>query len=430
MNMTPRRFAFTLVLLSLVIPLVVLAQENPVARSQELYRESLDARQEGDFETMRARLAEAVALRPHHPTLIYKLAAAHALAGDTAGTLQWLDLLARMGIHTDPALDEDFAGVIEDESLDGVLSRLEANGQPVGESEFAFDLPDEPAFIPEGIALDPQSFHFYLGSVRESRIMKLGVGTGEPFADAGSGLWSVFGMRVDPARRHLWVATTACKETAYADSADWGRAAVIQFDLESGDVLKRFVTPPGEDHFFGDLVLDEAGGIVYVSDSRGSVYRILPGGDLEVFVPPGRFASPQGIALSRDRAALFLADYAHGVFRIPLDTREPVLMPYPDDATLLGIDGLYARANTLIAIQNGIRPHRIVRLILNAEHDAVDRVQVAEANHPGWDEPTLGVLVGGLFFYVANSQWGKFDEAGNLPAWDELADPIIMKTRF
>jgi len=40
-------------------------------------------------------------------------------------------------------------------------------------------------------------------------------------------------------------------------------------------------------------------------------------------------------------------------------------------------------------------------------------------------EPTLGVVVGDEFFFVANSHWNRFDAEANLPA--ELTGPIVLK---
>ncbi|HRI72498.1 MAG TPA: hypothetical protein PK156_50025 [Polyangium sp.] len=47
-------------------------------------------------------------------------------------------------------------------------------------------------------------------------------------------------------------------------------------------------------------------------------------------------------------------------------------------------------------------------------------------NQPPFDEPTLGVVVGRDFFYVANSQWGHFTK-GVLDPVDKLKEPVILK---
>ena len=44
-------------------------------------------------------------------------------------------------------------------------------------------------------------------------------------------------------------------------------------------------------------------------------------------------------------------------------------------------------------------------------------------NSPHLDEPTLGVIVGDDFYYIANPQWDGFDgEKNSLPAREALGD--------
>jgi hypothetical protein len=83
----------------------------------------------------------------------------------------------------------------------------------------------------------------------------------------------------------------------------------------------------------------------------------------------------------------------------------------PDNPNMeYNLAGMYFYKNSLIAIQNGIRPHRVVRFFLNKNFDGVERAEIIEANNPLFNEPTLGVLVQGTFYYVANSQWGSFNK--------------------
>ncbi|HEU4539455.1 MAG TPA: hypothetical protein VFS00_35290, partial [Polyangiaceae bacterium] len=56
----------------------------------------------------------------------------------------------------------------------------------------------------------------------------------------------------------------------------------------------------------------------------------------------------------------------------------------------------------------------------------VERVRVLAQADPRWAEPTLGVVVGGAFYYVGNSQWQAFGRA-TPPAPDSLAPPAVFK---
>ena len=77
-----------------------------------------------------------------------------------------------------------------------------------------------------------------------------------------------------------------------------------------------------------------------------------------------------------------------------------------------GIDGLSADGGTLIAIQNGASPRRILRLHLTPDGLAVARVEVLERANPDWGEPTLGTIVDDHLLYVADAQWERFGPGG------------------
>ena len=81
--------------------------------------------------------------------------------------------------------------------------------------------------------------------------------------------------------------------------------------------------------------------------------------------------------------------------------------------------------DSLLAIQNGTRPQRILRLRLDAAKSRIERVEVLAAAQPTWDEPTLGEVIGEEFCFVANSHWPKFGANGELPAAVELSPPRI-----
>jgi hypothetical protein len=97
---------------------------------------------------------------------------------------------------------------------------------------------------------------------------------------------------------------------------------------------------------------------------------------------------------------------------------------------LIGIDGLYFYRGSLIAIQNGTRPHRVVRISLSADLKRAEGLTILEANNPLFDEPTLGVVVRDDFYYVANSQWGAFDRAGLIASPEKLRETLILKTKL
>jgi sugar lactone lactonase YvrE len=184
-------------------------------------------------------------------------------------------------------------------------------------------------------------------------------------------------------------------------------------------------------HSFGDLTLDAAGN-VYVSDSgTPAIYLLRSATDaLEPLTTDARFVNLQGIALDEKRKTLYIADYSVGIYALDLATKELRLLAFPSNVTVLGIDGLYFDRGRLIAIQNGISPHRVARVTLDSTAAKITAVDVLEANHPLFDEPTLGVIERGRFYFIANSQWGAFDARQNLPNVSSMKEPVILQLKL
>ena len=250
-------------------------------------------------------------------------------------------------------------------------------------------------------------------------------GDTKPFSVPADELWSVLAIAVDSRRRVLWAASSAMDQTRGIDDKDIGRTAIFKYDLDRETLLSRYELPRSKvKRSFGDLLIS-ANGDVYISESmEGGIYRVADN-KLESFVAPGTFASPQGMAWHDHRKWLYVADYSLGLLRVDMQSRATEWLPPPADASLLGLDALARFGDKLIATQNGINPHRVVEISLNSQGQ-VKGVSRLEANHPRHREPTLGVVVDGDFYYVANSQWELFGR-GKVPPVEQLSAPLILR---
>ena len=132
------------------------------------------------------------------------------------------------------------------------------------------------------------------------------------------------------------------------------------------------------------------------------------------------------MAFSPDGRWLFVADYTQGVARIDPRTAEVTLLEAPPDAAVTGIDGMVWAGGGLVGIQNGVHPHRVVRLGLDGPAARITEVVVLERGSPHFNEPTLGVVVGPDVYYVANSQYELFGEDGR-PKLEALREPVILR---
>ncbi|HKS28573.1 MAG TPA: hypothetical protein VJS44_12165 [Pyrinomonadaceae bacterium] len=390
------------------------------------------AYKEKNYAAYLENMQRAVELRPGNPTLLYNLAGAFALNGRRREALEGLSRVAEMGLVYAADADEDFNSLKDTEEFRKILKRFASNKAPVVRSSEAFTI-HEKGLLAEGVAYDALEDAFYVGSVRARKIFKVGRdGRTSEFASERDGLWSVMGMKVDAARRHLWVATAAVPQMMNYRKEEEGQSGVLKFDLKTGKLLGKFILPNSpRPHWLGDLVINSRGDVFATDSLTPALYVLMEGGaQLEPLIEGAPFVSPQGLCFDEGESRLFLADYSKGLFVYDLKTRSLTELSSQPNVALVGIDGLYFYRGSLIAIQNGTRPHRLARVSLSKDAKRAEKLEVIEANNPLFDEPTLGVVVKDNFYYVANSQWGAFDRTGSVASPENLRETLILKMKL
>lgn len=378
-----------------LLPLLVAAAE-PEWRA--LDRDAREAARAGDYRRLEKDLRALAPLLPGNPRIRYNLAACAARRGDRAAALAGLRALADAGLRYDVAADEDFATLRGDEEFRSLGARLLGRAQ-VSRARRAFAVPGTD-LLPEDLAYDARTRRFFLSSVRTGRIL---TSDGRVFARSAL---PVLALRADSERRLLYATTGYVPQGERSDKAQRDRTALLVFDLDSGARRREVPSPlPG---LLGDMTLGR-GGDVYVSEGlHGAVLRLRHGAAaLERLDPPGELASPQTPALSEDERTLFVPDYLRGLAALDLGTGHLRWLPAAPAVVTAGIDGLYRVPGGFLALQNGVTPPRILRLSAD-----LSQQQVLEAGWPGLGEPTHGVLVGELFYFLTSTGWDAYDEQG------------------
>jgi sugar lactone lactonase YvrE len=227
----------------------------------------------------------------------------------------------------------------------------------------------------------------------------------------------------------LWFASASVPQYA-GKNAKPGRTGLFHLDLESGTIDVRSLLPEGEQALvLGDLVIADEDTIYATESLTGAVFRYcISANEFTEVLGPGTMRSAQGLVLDSKGKYLYVADYVGGLFRIELAENTMERVTAPDSISLYGIDGLYRHGDELLAIQNGIRPHRVVALELSTDGLSVTASRTLAMNLPEFDEPTLGTVVGDAFYFVANSHWNRFDRDNYLP--EGLRGPVVLKTEL
>jgi len=437
MTRSPRFIPLNAVLRgALVLALATTALGRDLAETPDpltLSREAGEASRAGDHETAEARYRALATARPTLPSAMSGLGRSLARLGRTAEALEWLGKAADAGAGADAeAIEEAFGAEAARPEVRALLSRFRGNVTPVVRSAVAFRLPEKD-LMPESVAHDPADGTFYVGGLYRRKIVAVREGVARDFvASKADGLGAVLGMKVDAARRELWANSCHGAEPPVildAEPKRRGEAAVHRYDLRSGRLIRAYRTGSRKQPLcFNDLALTPEGD-VYLSTGPDGIFRVSRARDAleRVVATPGLFVN--GIAASADGRRLYLADWARGVVLLDVATRSLQPLALPPAASLVGIDGLYVHGQSLIGIQNGLAsgPERVLQAFLDASGSRVTCVELLERNHPAYDVPTTGVVVGQELFYVASSQLNRLDGAGRpLPA-DRLRESTVLR---
>lgn len=383
-----------------------------------------------EFKKFYESLVEAHRLHPFHQGILYQLGVAEALTGRPDESVG--HLTKAIYINADYDLEIPELESLEDrDDYVKLLALQEKLKAPVIKSDTAFIIKDRALHI-ESITCNPKTRDFYLGSIHKRKIIKVNK-NGEviDFTKSGEyGLASVFGMKVDAKRKLLWACSSPMPEMENYDSS--AKSGIYKFDLITGKLLDVFRPPArSNEYVFGDLVLTSQGE-VYVSDSKNNIiFKVnSKSKKLENFFESSEFWNLQGLAFSPDDHLLFIADYIKGLYQLNMQTKVLLKLTTEPKESLKGIDGLTFYNNDLIAIQNGVNPLRVSRYYLGYKQERIINIQVLDRKHPAFNEPTIGTLVGDQFYYIANSQWGGYNDDHTIKTDDQLQDIIILKRKL
>jgi sugar lactone lactonase YvrE len=417
-------------------------------RYRELFLKLSEAAKQKDWQGARAVLTEIGRELPA-PTPRYMLSVAtiEARLGHRDEALRWIEKYVATGISFDASRDEDLKALMATKTGATLAERMKARSLPITNAEFVCELPQADT-MPEGItylkAVDAKFIgSFYVSSIQHHTVYRVSlpkIGSRECAMEelplsAEAKRWPTLAISADPQRKVLWVTASAMPGFSGIPKEEQGKAVLMEIDPTSGKVLRRFDVATTGPAVLGDMCVTEDG-TVYVTDSiGGGVYRMH--GDLQTAklekIADGLF-SPQTPVLARDGKRLFVADYTMGIAVIDLPaagaTPNPSAklnyLPHPENVAVVGLDGLYRNGDSLIGIQNGTEPERIVRFLMNPEQTEITGDQVI--HQIGQLDPTHAVVVDGWFYATANVGWSKVDDnTGQLKPGEKFTPPVLLR---
>ena len=410
----PRPTVLALALVICLGTMFVAGDARGEAVHRRRLREALECERRGEFGAAVAALSAAVQHRPDYPRLHWKLACLHARLGREAETLAALESLAALGVSMDPKSDPVLGAMAERPAFLAVTRRLAANAEPRGHCIRDSDAErTQVDGIIESVAWIAARGEWYLGDVRRRAVLRVRPGAERPQpVDAGAiELGGVFALRCSSDGRTLWAASSRMKEPpATPEGRPPGFTGLVAFDLAGTAPPQAFpISDDADGHLLGDFAQSEDG-TLYASDSRSPcLWRLEPGSTtLAPWIRHEEFVSLQGVVLSPDGRSLLVADYGSGLWRINIADRKVTPVAAPPGVTLFGVDGLYRHGADVIAVQNGIRPARILRLSLDRP-GLPDQMTVIASGLKAFEDLALGEVRDGRFWVVGDSGWEKLE---------------------
>lgn len=285
-------------------------------------------------------------------------------------------------------------------------------------------------FFAEGLDVDRRDGTLYVTSIRHRNVYRVGSsGALSPVLPSGRrDVGAVMGVRVDAARGLLWLTTAGLVHMRDYRPADSTMSALLAVRIADGSELGRWRLGDGTG-IPGELALT-SNGVVLVSDgSKGVLYRLRgPEATLETIRPVG-LRSPQGIAVNASGTVAWVADYSRGLHRWDLATDSVVRVTNADGRSIPGVDGLLvAPDGRLIGVHNGGARPQVMAVTLDAAGTGL--VGFETLDHPSSyeGEPTVGVLVGDAYVFVASSAWRSWTETGERKDAAQPLPPVVLRS--
>lgn len=367
-----------------------------------------------NYETFRDAMIKIRELRPNNSNYMYQLVIAHALLDEKRMAYDMMVRMQQQGLSYDFSTVENANNIKGTEVFDYVNDMMKMAGEPMGEAELAFVLPDS-VQIPEAIAWDESRQAFLIGTVADGRILAVS-DKGEVKellkANDKNGMWSVFDLLVDVPRNRLWVTSATSPKFLHFNEADNGRSALFEYNLETLEPVASYPVPAdGNMHSLGNMVMNPAGDIFIVDRVLPIVYQ-KPAAEaqLRAVLASREMVSMRGIAMQPDGNLMYIADRELGILVVDVKGGQAGKLTVPETLNVGGIDGLYLWDNHLVMIQNGIQPQRVMRLALDPTGTKVVSVRPLAVAQPDFDFPSYGTLKGKTLYYFNHSQWVDQDD--------------------
>lgn len=387
----------------------------------------------GDRQRYNWALERLLQLDPGNFDRAMALATSYAAVDDKSAAYDLLLRMKKQGFGADLADDPRFKKIHGTEVWDYIVKSLASNLKPFGDGKVAFELPAKDLLI-QSLAWDPDREQLLAGSAREGKVFVVGKdGKLETLLapDGKMPLWSVFDLAVDAEHNRLWVATTSVVHFKGYDEENAGKAALLGFDLASGKLEQKYVLD-GRGKYLSTLAL-APDGQVFAADGVHKVIYTVQDGKLAELTRNPRLSGISAMAVNGDGTVLYLADPDIGILGLELASAKPFGLRFNRASLVLpGITGMHWFDGTLVVVEPGMQPARVMRLTLTDDGRSVENAMPIDVARPEFQGLGGGAAAGNKLYFVTDLERDKYDGYG-LRKDDAPLEPVpvfVSNMRF
>lgn len=383
--------------------------------------------QQNDNERLSWVFKRVTELMPNSGDIKLQLALVYAKMGDKTRAYDTLMRMQIQGFGYDISKDARFDPVHGTRVWDYLVANLGVNSKSFGEGKVAFELPKTDNLL-NALAWDAKHKSLLVGSARNGAIHRLDEkGKLTDFIAAGSNpnLWGVDALGVDSAHDKLYVATSASPkfEKFTADNAN--KSSLLEYELSSGKFVRK-IAPSDTPRAFNDIAVSD-NGTVYVSDGAHRIVYKLEGNALKPVVQNAKLSAISAITVSGNGRMLYIADFALGIFGFDLAKGQAFEPVYNTESLVLGgIVGMHFYDDTLVIIEDGMVPKRVMRLSLTPDGRTIKAAMPLDVANQDFIALGDGVIAGEKLYFIANRQDSLYDRNGVLTSASDVEPEAVF----
>ena len=181
--------------------------------------------------------------------------------------------------------------------------------------------------------------------------------------------------------------------------------------------------------FIRDMHLTPKGDLFFIDGIKNLVLKIgKDSNDITVAFATQKYQNLRSITSDETGEILYVSDNEEGIIILSLKDLQIFNFSNKPDLNLTGISDMLFDDNSLIILQNGFKPERIMRLKLNDKKFVINRIIPIEAANPQFNNLSYGAVVGEGLFFIANSQLPKTNLYGGLLSGQDWEHMVVLST--